>query len=367
MRRYYANELFYVTLDPASARSPPFPYGLNAFAQHFRDAGSTSAANNVVLLLTPALGQPMSLTNADELVAAVKAKLVPGLEFLHVSGSSATDRTVAAQLAHRAVVLMGPSDEWLENALFMRHRAGTTSVDDALAKEFDSADWRGLGGLDRTPVTGTPAVIEFNKRMSADTSGYYGYRNCYMSLATSLGLRYFHTTHSNFPRGYDAPFAANVTVVLDALEQLGVIVPPPDRPPSATPSVTPTPLPIWRHRGPCDPVAVNVTCDVDPHSPFPEARHFMPCLNASGDEAAASAGVDLCVVNNQWAVREHFAVAVQHFDPRTQRLLIIDGKDANIVIAPTAITLYRLPQGFVHGGIGVVATGHMYLRFGAFW
>ena len=93
----------------------------------------------------------------------------------------------------------------------------------------------------------------------------------------------------------------------------------------------------------------------------------MPCLNASGDEAAASAGVQLCVVNDQSTVREQFAVAVQHFDPRTQRLLINDGRDVNVMDAPTAITLYRLPQGLVHGSMGVVVTGHMYLRFGARW
>ena len=355
---YYADELYYVALDPIGARSPPFPYGLHNFGAYFRSVGESSLPNNVVLLVTPAAGEPMSLTNLEKLVAMVRANLVPGLEFVHLVGPRARDIQTTAQLAHRAVVLMGPHGEWLENALYMRHRAGVLSIADALAREYPAPNSPGLGGIDCSPIIGTPVVLEFNKPVSADVYGYYGYRNCYMSLTTSLGLRYFHVPHPELPGGYETPFAADVTGVLDTLERLGVVAPRVDRTPSPSPSATPSPLPAWVNR-PCDPVPALLQCESHVEAKNPLA--MMPCLSMSSSATAASANanaVKLCVVSTQSAAfRQLFAVQEQRFDVRTDRLRGNDGRISSLSVTPTAITLYRLPQAYIGLSEEVIVSG----------
>ena len=56
----------------------------------------------------------------------------------------------------------------MNNVVFMRHRAGALTTADALAKEFPAGNKGGMGGADKTPITGTPAVVELTLAMSND-------------------------------------------------------------------------------------------------------------------------------------------------------------------------------------------------------
>ena len=64
-----------------------------------------------------------------------------------------------------AGIVCGETGGQLLNAIYMRHRAGELSIEDALAKEYPGGSVKGLGGLDLAPVTGTPAFVEFGPPM----------------------------------------------------------------------------------------------------------------------------------------------------------------------------------------------------------
>ena len=111
-------------------------------------------------------------------------------------------------------------------------------------------------------------------------------------------------------------------------------------------------------RKPCDPVPASIQCDyfID----FGKAQTYMPCFNTTEP-------VPLCTVNNQTNLRQHFAVFTIHFDPRTHTILINDGEAQDVYNSTSALSLYRLPDAFVHHDTGVVVSSNMYLRMNNGW
>ena len=88
----------------------------------------------------------------------------------------------------------------------------------------------------------------------------------------------------------------------------------------------------------------------------------MPCLNTED-----ATEVKLCVVNDHASLRKAFGLITVQFDGRTLGIPINDGEAVNAVLAPSSLTLYRLPQAILSAGSSVVVAANMRLRLGAMW
>ena len=211
---YYADELYYPTIRPAGFLSPPFPYAFPRFGPRLMAMGKTDEPKNVFLYISRYPGRERAVGNEVELVAAVTKWLLPELEFVHLVDPTVEKWRETAKLCYRAVVMMGPHGGALQNAIFMRNRSKVKSIQDAVEQEY--GDGRVLGGVDFTPVTGTPVVVEFAMNMSRPE-----FRSCFVSLSTALGLRHYVVENEHF--GYGGVSNVSVVDVMSVLARIGVL------------------------------------------------------------------------------------------------------------------------------------------------
>jgi hypothetical protein len=156
---YFASELYYPQVLPVGFKAPPYPVALPTIGPLLRSRCHAQgfSRRDVVLFLSRATGRSRSITNEDALLAALTGEhtgvslpthtcartaidgaglspcsatdaLVPGLTLVHIVDPDEEHWQKTADLACRAVALIGPHGGALLNALFMQHRAGTSSA-----------------------------------------------------------------------------------------------------------------------------------------------------------------------------------------------------------------------------------------------
>lgn len=123
-------------------------------------------------------------------------------------GSLVDPASILAQLMRSAAVVISPYSPFLQNLLFVDHRAGVNASTDVPS---DSS--AAMGDFNASPM-----LVEVNQVMWRRS-----FRSANLQLCAAVGMRYWLVEHRNFSYAQPLTEAVNKTTVLRALQSAGVL------------------------------------------------------------------------------------------------------------------------------------------------